>query len=952
MKHLKNVVTVLLALIMALSSVGVLAEDAKVGTFSDIEAGTNVSDAVMKLVGYGVITGYEDGTFKPNDTITRAEFAAVITRFKGIANDSAQNVVTGFSDLDNDDSRAWARPYVKAAVDAKIINGFPDGTFRAAEPVTYEQAVKMIICAIGYEPVAQSEYSKQQLINPTTTTWSTGYIMTASKQGVTKNAATAEIAAPASRGTVAILTSNAYDVPKLEVTEDGDGNLSYEQGDGSVGEDQYNTQEIIKGTVTATYYTSLTNTSSGLEMNEVEIENTKDGKVRYEMTDSLAKSANMEKLLGRKVTVNYAKDEFALVAIQEDPNTNSILEIKEQMINRPMRGADISYVDSNGKNRSVNLDGYAFIYNGKSIPANALDQTIPELDNKSIEDVFQNGTIELNESTKVMKINSYKVFVVSSHTKLEGKETVSLKYTLSGEPTTFEYQTVGSSARPEIYVNGNKQTGAVTFSANNIINYLESPTSSTPKIKKIYATTTSKTGELTSGLTDGRIVDIDYNEMCLTNAYAEYIKTGSDVPTFELGDRYTYFLDYTGQIAAINVASTSYSFGYVMGADDETIQILDASGTIVNKDLSASVKIDGQPGVTASNVAATLISIADSELQTSTKHSAGDIAQPIRYSLSSKGTVSVIDTVKENNAGGSDTFTKNQLFTGTNVNPNKSSVTMGGKIYQFDATSTKVFFVPDNKAKDDYSVLTVSSAFNIPQDGGRAIEIFGANESDTVKTAQVVILYAAMDPSYVITGGSAYMIVTDEYNGSFISGYLNAGTTQEDIYIDEDNFITDSTKAWVNYADIKKGDVIRYIKKGTGGKVVAIEQLYKAGTTSFNDNVPGNSNGKLDNKLTTVSSIGIFYREVLQKNDAQTKIFATDLFSGTDDEKQSEPHFFSYPVAKGTTTCYYYDGSTLTAGKDMNFVPDGSKVIIFRRGSSSDDNIAAVYVLKASAPQS
>ena len=126
MKSLKRLITMILAVAVMLSSMGIVALAET--SFSDIED-SKVAQAVDKLVGFGIITGYEDGTFKPDNQITRAEFAAIVTRMKGVADNFGADAVTGFSDLDNDASRAWARPYVKAAVDLKIINGFEDGTF-------------------------------------------------------------------------------------------------------------------------------------------------------------------------------------------------------------------------------------------------------------------------------------------------------------------------------------------------------------------------------------------------------------------------------------------------------------------------------------------------------------------------------------------------------------------------------------------------------------------------------------------------------------------------------------------------------------------------------------------------------------------------------------------------------------------------------------------------------
>jgi len=220
MRKIKAILAMCLAFLIAFSTVGVLAEETTAATqtaadeasqtakFSDITAGSKTEEAVVKLVAYNIISGYPDGTFKPDNSITRAEFATVIAKFKKIGSGYGTDVKTGFSDLDADEQNAWARPYVKAAVDAKIINGFEDGTFRASEPVTYEQAVKMIICAIEYDVIATSEYNRLMATNPETTTWSSGYIAAANKNSITLNAISAQITQPTTRGIVAILTSN------------------------------------------------------------------------------------------------------------------------------------------------------------------------------------------------------------------------------------------------------------------------------------------------------------------------------------------------------------------------------------------------------------------------------------------------------------------------------------------------------------------------------------------------------------------------------------------------------------------------------------------------------------------------------------------------------------------------------------------------------------------------
>ena len=133
---MKKVIALVLALILTLSAVSVLAAEVK---FSD----TN-SEAVLALAEKGIINGYPDGTFRPDGNITRAEFATIVVRAKGLPINLSEDGVTGFADLDSDDNSIWARPYVKAAVDAEIIKGFDAGTFRATENITEEHAVLMV----------------------------------------------------------------------------------------------------------------------------------------------------------------------------------------------------------------------------------------------------------------------------------------------------------------------------------------------------------------------------------------------------------------------------------------------------------------------------------------------------------------------------------------------------------------------------------------------------------------------------------------------------------------------------------------------------------------------------------------------------------------------------------------------------------------------------------------
>jgi len=106
-------------------------------SFSDVVEGIWYYDAVAYLEHYKVLAGYPDGTFKPNDFISRAEFAKVAALFESLST----TVTNTFPDVQ--DSH-WAASYILSCADKGWINGFPDGTFRPDEKITRAQVVAII----------------------------------------------------------------------------------------------------------------------------------------------------------------------------------------------------------------------------------------------------------------------------------------------------------------------------------------------------------------------------------------------------------------------------------------------------------------------------------------------------------------------------------------------------------------------------------------------------------------------------------------------------------------------------------------------------------------------------------------------------------------------------------------------------------------------------------------
>ena len=217
MTNLKKTLAVVLAFAMILS-MGAISTFA---AYSDVEAGTTVSEAVGILSNLDILTGFEDGTFRPDETVTRAQMAAIICRMLGYE-DQAQSSMgsTVFTDVAADH---WASGYVNVAQAQGIINGMGDGTFAPDAKVTYEQAIKMIVAALGYDLAAARKGG-----------YPTGYLAIASAEGITKKA-NGKVGDAAARATVAVLVYNALEVQLMDQTSwSADGDDRYSQTDDTV----------------------------------------------------------------------------------------------------------------------------------------------------------------------------------------------------------------------------------------------------------------------------------------------------------------------------------------------------------------------------------------------------------------------------------------------------------------------------------------------------------------------------------------------------------------------------------------------------------------------------------------------------------------------------------------------------------------------------------------------
>ena len=205
---MKKLISCILIFIMSLSAVAFAAP----------------SDEQLKdLKDLKIMVGDDDGNMRLDDTITRAEAAKMICAVQGITVDSFANNVESSAFPDVPDTH-WAKNYINCVKALFIAQGDENGNFNPEATITNEEIIKMLIVALGYNPMADQIGG-----------YPMGYTRTAQRIGLTADLML-EVEAPAIRRDVAVMFAVALDIPLMVQTGwSADGSTSYVILDGSAG---------------------------------------------------------------------------------------------------------------------------------------------------------------------------------------------------------------------------------------------------------------------------------------------------------------------------------------------------------------------------------------------------------------------------------------------------------------------------------------------------------------------------------------------------------------------------------------------------------------------------------------------------------------------------------------------------------------------------------------------
>ena len=573
MKQLKKGLSLLVVLCLVF---GAFSMSAVAASYPDT-SGTRYEQAINLVSSLGIMQGYEDGTFRPDGNLTRAEYCTVLVRMLGMTDVLDSTSYVFFEDVYEED---WFAKPVSLIFSLGLASGYGDGNFGPNDSVRYQDAVKMTVNALGYGFMAEENGG-----------YPTGYMSVAQSLGMLKGIS-ASAGEPLSRGALAQLVYNSLNVELLKETYGTDGK-GYEESDETLLERVFGATKA-EGLVTANSTTALL---GGKALNEGEV--AIDGEVFKEG------ETNAGNNLGYYVTYYYIENDngdLEIVSCEVKASSNKSLTIDADDIVKytgnisENGGATLTYTTNGTKNTNAKLkNGIVVLYNGKKVSsvtasgrANA-DYDLAELlpaygsvtlinnDSNSDYDIMTVEDIKTDQVTGIHKANKY------IYTKQAG--TIDLSEADDNKEFTYSI------------IRDGQEVAFDSLTVDTVLSVLKSKDGMN---YTMYASTTQVSGEI-EAITYKNGASGEYETVTIDGTKYKVVPDFPD--TIELGKEGKFFLDYKGRIAAYATGSAgTVRYVYLMAADnqstklttDVSIQVYTTGGSMAEYKLNEDVRFTGR----------------------------------------------------------------------------------------------------------------------------------------------------------------------------------------------------------------------------------------------------------------------------------------------------------------------------------------------------------------------
>ena len=791
MKRMKKLTSVLLAVLMLLSMMVPMVSAAE---YSDVPSTHKYYKAITDLSVYGILNGFEDGSFRPEEGVTRAQFAKIICyalNVGGLTNSGP--VDTGFTDVD---PNHWAAGNIKMAASMGIINGMGDGTFQPESPVLYEQAVKMVVCALGYSNSAEANGG-----------YPYGHMTVAANIGVLKNS-DGVLGQGANRGTIANLVNNMLSAE--QVTSTGDKGQSLKE--------QSIKTVALDGQVTAVYGSTIyADTVSPCSRYQIQILAADGQHYTYSVSELANVKNSVADYLGRRVTIYYsAEDELRsplLTNITLQANKNVIKEVDladitdftntevEYMADYTFGDTDTISVSSTAK---VLYNGVATSTNLSALidPTKAGQITFLDSDNDSDSDVvfIKEYTTMIVKSKASSTYKLYDEDVKTGYTKND------LTLDVNDSTKSITIKRNGSGAEFKDIAQGD----VVSFAASQSGNIIDVLVSNKTVNGSISAYNASR------GLVTLRVSGKD-TEYKISEDFEKY----TDV-VVEVGLTGKFFIDAFGKIVKADVSSgTSYTYAYLKGFENSgslatpeyavQLILIDGKTTVTEKivGFASKFKIDGDSFTDSSDqtsieTALTNAAITFNGSSAFASDAATKYCQVIKYSTNAAGKIDRIITADY----AVDTTNKMNIDN-TYLSSGANCTVKGSKLEnKFSVNNAKILFVPETRKEDatnKFKGYTASTLFK--KDTSYKVQLIDTNDAYSVP---YIIMYGSASEATATTWADIGPSIVKEAKPG-LHPTTNVSTTcitvltsdaKEVTYYESENTISD-------VSTIVAGDVIR-----------------------------------------------------------------------------------------------------------------------------------------------
>ena len=806
-KNLKKVISSVAALTMVASSVAAFAVD-----FPDVESTASYAQAVQELSALDIISGYEDGTFGPDKLVTRAEITKMIVdALAERSSAEASTESTKFADVSADH---WAKGYINQGVANGFIAGMSDTEFDPDANVTYVQAQKMLVSAIGYETYAQAQGG-----------WPIGYKTYAASLDITKGISGIKDSTELTRAQVAQMIDNAMDAPLCVIASwkpewNGTKTPNLEIRDGKEGR-AYETLFTEKHDAYKVYgrVTETSKTNPGLDTDKVSFrvekadnfddEEVKSDDVRTEdMYIGDSKADNYLRTYSQALIQKNDDDEFTILSIAAAAASKSVTVASEDFDENKSTTSSLYFYPAGTTKGSIKYELAADvdIYENGVKSDMSLSQLLTFLDENDTASVTlqketETGSTSTSSKYNVIMVSSYATAIVDEVVDKTNDISINFddqssriksKMTIHKDDDTYSYsfKLDGKEIEPT-----ELQEGDVLNIAYDVNDFTES------NFYDVIVTRNVVEGVKCTSINDSK------GEYTIGGTKYKAAEGMSIKP--ETSTEYTLYLDHFGRIAKVDENSVSKNYGvlkniYKKASGEYMAQIITKNGT------EEEYKVDDKNMDTSSSDADknyTKYLKTNGEYTGSNTKTAVYPQQVVEYSVSSssnKITIKKALSAQTNTSAGAVTTAEY-----------KASSNKIGSVKIAD--SAVILDLSEVNDKDTYTVISASSLTD-----GNQYTAYGYDKSSSDSTYRFVIITSGttsvFDSNTELAVFNGSEVVDDDGDKTAYNLIVNGEEKQlvldDDVVIsgvdDEDSF--------------KEGDVLVYATNSEGkiSKVVSV----------------------------------------------------------------------------------------------------------------------------------